>query len=57
MITFEGVKRANNNERAVLTEEQARKAQILASYDRLDERGKATIVAMIGALVRMIEAH
>ena len=57
MLTYEGVQRANNNERAVLTEEQARKAQILASYDRLDERGKATIVAMIGALVRMIEAH
>jgi len=57
MITFEGVKRANNNERAVLTEEQSRKATLLALYDRMDERGRKTALAMMAAMAKMVEVR
>jgi hypothetical protein len=53
MITFEGVQRSNNNERAVLTEEQARKAQLLAAYELLDVRGKQLLMAMAGTMARL----
>jgi len=57
MITFEGIKRANNNERAVLTEEQSRKATLLALYDRMDERGRKTALAMMAAMAKMAEVR
>jgi len=55
MLTYDGVKRANNNERAVLTEEQSRKATLLALYDRMDERGRKTALAMMAAMAKMVE--
>jgi len=57
MLTYDGVKRANNNERAVLTEEQSRKATLLALYDRMDERGRKTALAMMAAMAKMVEAR
>jgi hypothetical protein len=53
MITFEGIQRANNNERAVLTEEQTRRAQLLAGFEALDERGKALLLAMLGTMMKL----
>jgi len=53
MITFEGIQRSNNNERAILTEEQTRKAQLLAAYELLDTRGKQLLMAMAGTMVRL----
>lgn len=33
-----------------------RKAQLLALYEKLDERGKLTILAMLATMVKMIES-
>jgi len=53
MLTYDGVKRANNNERAVLTLEQTRRAQLLAGFEALDERGKTLILAMLGTMMKL----
>jgi len=57
MLTYDGVKRANNNERAVLTEEQSRKATLLALYDRMDEQGKKYALAVFASLAKLAERH
>ncbi len=53
MLTYDGIKRANNQERAVLTEEQTRRAQLLAGFEALDERGKTLLLAMLGTMMKL----
>jgi hypothetical protein len=57
MLTYDGIKRANNQERAVLTEEQSRKAVLLALYEKMDERGRKTAIAMMAAMAKMAEVR
>jgi len=55
MLTYDGIKRANNQERAVLTEEQSQKAVILALYDKMDANGKKYGLAVFASLAKLAE--